>query len=333
MRASGRPGAKLGRVPPAPPPGLSVADEGHHAPTPDPWWSESWSFDFARTDASLGGYVRIGLHPNRGVAWYWASLVGEGRRLVSVVDHTVALPRPGSLEVRAEGLWADHTVEVPFDHVTVGCEAFALGLDDPADMYGDPRGDRVPFGLDLEWEADGRGVADPPAPDRYDIPCVVHGEVLVGQESIDVEGVGGRAHEWGVDTWWTRGWTAASGWLDDGTWFHGTWFHGTRFHGTAAPVDDGSVHGHRGYVRPPGAPPAVVDLLAASAPAPHGVPGADVVELGGLRLDIEAVAFAPVLVDDGAGRRARLARALCRYRDLETGRRGAGWTEWNDPPR
>jgi hypothetical protein len=46
--------------------------------------------------------------------------VGEGRPLVIVADHDVAPPRDGSLEVRAEGLWADHTVEVPFDHYHPG---------------------------------------------------------------------------------------------------------------------------------------------------------------------------------------------------------------------
>ena len=29
----------------------------------EPWWNESWYFDFATTDGSLGGYVRIGPVP------------------------------------------------------------------------------------------------------------------------------------------------------------------------------------------------------------------------------------------------------------------------------
>ena len=33
--------------------------------------------------AALGGYVRLGLYPNVGVAWYWACLVGEGRPLTT----------------------------------------------------------------------------------------------------------------------------------------------------------------------------------------------------------------------------------------------------------
>ena len=55
------------------------------------------------------------------------------RRLVTVIDHTVPDPgrRPASLEIRHDGLWADHNVETPFDHFSLGLEAFGLTLDDP----------------------------------------------------------------------------------------------------------------------------------------------------------------------------------------------------------
>ena len=42
-------------------------------------------------------------------------------------------PRNGGLELRTEGLWADHTIETPFDHLSLGCEAFAIQVDDPAE--------------------------------------------------------------------------------------------------------------------------------------------------------------------------------------------------------
>jgi len=306
----------------APPPGLSSADERHHPPGGEPWWNESWYFDFATTDGALGGYVRIGLYPNKGAAWYWACLVGEGRPLVTVVDDTVPLPRPGSLEVRAEGLWADHTVEVPFDHVTLGCEAFALALDDPAEAYGEPRGDRVPFGLDLEWDTDGGAYAYPPGTTRYEVPCRVHGQVLVGDESIALDAVGQRDHSWGVRDWWALGWTWTAGWLDDGT----------RFHGTVARLGDDPVPYHPGYVQPPGGPLAGVEHTASRPElGAHGLPVGDIVEVGDLRLEVTPVAFAPVLLEDGTGRVSRFPRALCRFRDADTGRRGVGWTEWNQP--
>jgi hypothetical protein len=312
----------LGGMTAATPPGLTAGDERHHPPGDEAWWNESWYFDFATTDGSLGGYVRLGLYPNQGVAWYWACLVGEGRPLVIVTDHDVAPPRSGSLEVRADGLWADHTVEVPFDHVTLGCEAFALGVDDPAEVYGAARGDRVPFGLDLDWDTDGSAYVYPPGTTRYEVPCRVHGQALVGDESVEVDAIGQRDHSWGVRDWWTLGWTWTAGWLEDGT----------RFHGTAVRLGDDPVAYHPGYAQAPGGMLTGVDHTA-SQPVlgADGLPTADTVEIGDLRLDVSPVAFAPVLVDDGAGRLSRFPRALCRFLDPATGRRGAGWTEWNQP--
>jgi hypothetical protein len=302
---------------------LTPADERHHPAGAEEWWNESWYFDFASDDGSLGGYVRLGLYPGKAWAWYWATVVGEGRPLVIVVDHDVAPPRAGSLEVRAEGLWADHTVEVPFDHMTLGCEAFALGTDDPAEVYGAARGDRVPFGLDLEWDTAGEVYPYPPGTTRYEIPCRVHGEVLVGDERIEIDAIGQRDHSWGPRDWWTLAWTWTAGALDDGT----------RFHGTAVRLGDLALPYHPGYVQAPGRPLVEPGHTAASEVlGEHGLPTEAAFELGDLRLAIEPVAFAPVLLEDRAGRVSRFPRALCRFTDGPTGRRGVGWTEWNQPP-
>jgi hypothetical protein len=304
------------------PAGLAAADELYHPPGEGLWWGESWYFDFASHDGSLGGYVRLGLYPNQRVAWYWACVVGEGRPLVSVVDHDVSPPRAPSLEIRADGLWADHNVETPFDHMTLGCEAFALGLGDPAEMYGSPRGDRVPFGLDLEWETDGVAYAYPPGTTRYEVPCRVHGEVLVGDERIAVDAIGERDHSWGERDWWVLGWTWSAGWLDDGT----------RFHGTTVRLGDDVVPYHPGFVQPPGGSLAGVDHTTAThVLGEHGFPTSATTSYDDLSLDVEPVAFAPVLLEDGAGRVSRFPRALCRFRDPATGRTGAGWAEWNQP--
>ena len=83
---------------------VDARDEGRHDPDSDQLWNESWYFDFATADGSLGGYVRIGLYPNLGATWYWAYLVGDGRPLIAVRDHDVPLPKGASLEVRSEGL-------------------------------------------------------------------------------------------------------------------------------------------------------------------------------------------------------------------------------------
>jgi hypothetical protein len=203
------------------PDGLAAADERSHPPGDDPAWGESWSFWWWTPDAALGGYVRIGFLPHLGACWYWAALAGAGRPTVLVVDQEVPPPRRPTLEVRHHGLWADHTVEVPFDHVTLGCEAFALGLDDPHDAWRRPLlGDRLPFGLGLEWETDGPAVVGPAGGEwgGYDLPCLVHGEVLVADERIEVDATGSRRHAWGVERWWDAEWMRLSGRLDDGSW-------------------------------------------------------------------------------------------------------------------
>jgi hypothetical protein len=201
-------------------------DERPHRPTADRWWGESWTFAFATTGGDrgeLGGFVRLGLLPNQGTCWYWAWVVGPGRPPVAVVDDEVPLPRSPSLELRSTGLWADHIVEEPFEHVSVGAEAFALELDDPEEAYGIPLGIPTPFGLDLGWETEGprAPITGPDGIEGYSLPCRVVGVVLVGDERIELDGFGHRQHAWGVEDWWSAGWTVADGRLDDGTWFSG----------------------------------------------------------------------------------------------------------------
>ena len=91
----------------------------------------------------------------------------DGRWLVVRDDEAPALV-DGT--IRAHGLWLSLVCETPGEHWSVGLEAFALAVDDPED----DRGDLVPLGLDLEWEAPGR----------------VHGELLVGDAIVELDGPG-----------------------------------------------------------------------------------------------------------------------------------------------
>jgi hypothetical protein len=185
------------------------AEEGRHQPGPGRHWEESYGFDFAARDGSVGGYVRLGLRAGDGGAWYWAAVVGSDRPLVLVRDHDVPLPRGRSLEVRNSGLWADHTCETPLEHWTVGLEAFGVALDDPLEAFGEERGDLCALGMDLEWES----VDDAsPAAGGYEQSCTVHGEVLVGAERLELDGIGWRTHRWGDRNWWTGDpWSWAGG--------------------------------------------------------------------------------------------------------------------------
>jgi hypothetical protein len=283
-----------------PVPGLTAADERRRDPGAEPGWSDVWSFDFATEGAALGGFVRLTFLPHARTCWYWAWVVGDGRAPVMVVDNDVPLPPGRSLELRTEGLWADHTVEVPFDHVTLGCEAFALRLDHADDALAlNPVGDRVPFGLDLEWDTD--GPAQPLAADDgltgYAIPCRVHGLVLVADEQITLDATGYRHHTWGTPTWSTA--STVTGTLTDGT----------HLDTTFTALD----------------PPATVDAKARHftvepiAEARH--------------LTVEPIAEAPVPVPTPSpgAHPTRLVRTLCRFRDESTNHTGAGWTEQTIP--
>jgi hypothetical protein len=184
---------------------VESSDEHRRAPGPEPWWADAWEIDFV-ADSGLAGFVRLALLPGQGVAWWWTSLLTP--RLVAVRDHEVPLPRTG-LEVRADGLWGELVCETPLEHWSVGLEAFGIGYDDPADAWGDEWGERLPVGLDLEWEAAvGPAEFSPagprPGPDgvAYCHAGRVHGEVLVGPDRFPVAGLGFRSRVSGVLDWW-----------------------------------------------------------------------------------------------------------------------------------
>lgn len=196
----------------------TAADEGRHPPGTGRWWQEAWELDFAAPDGSFAGFVRLTLAPNVGVAWYWAAVVRDGSPLLAVRDDELAVPRGERLEVRGEGIWAALTCETPLDHWSAGLEAFAVSYDDPDEAWRSERGDLVPLGFDLEWEALLPADDDPgPAGAGYVQACRVTGEVLVGTEVLELDVGGWRRHEWGVLDWWGAGWVRTpGGWTPDG---------------------------------------------------------------------------------------------------------------------
>ena len=270
--------------------------------------------------------MRLGLYPNLGVAWYWACLVGEGRPLVTVIDHEVPLPKAPSLEIRADGLWADHTVETPFEHMTLGCEAFAVGVDDPAEVYGDLRGDRVPFGLDLEWETDRGGV----------YPWIGHNSL---------RGVVQRARR------------DPRGRRDDRLRRHRParpQLGGPRLVDRRLGVDGRLARGRHPVPHHPGARARARGVRAGLRDATRGSGRADrrLHRGGGARRrrlphrqPTSCAASSTWRSSPSPSRRctwstttapapkvARFPRALCRFETTD-GRRGVGWTEWNQPER
>ncbi len=319
------------------------ADEGRHQPGSGRNWEESYSFDFAARDGALGGYVRLGLRPGEGVGWYWAAFVSGGRGphppLVLVRDHDVPLPRGRTLEVRTSGLWADHTCETPLEHWTIGVEAFGVALDDPAEAFGGERGDLCPLGFDLEWEAldvaRPGGAAGANLGSDYEQPCTVHGEVLVGSERLELDGVGWRTHRWGDRDWWAGGAAetraggaaetpaggAAETWAGGAAETRAGGAAETRAGGAAEPWAGGAVETWAGGHFDDGRHFATTD---AEAVADGGLIRA--ATLAGLGLSASPLAHAPVAVPGPGGRISRLDRALCRYESSD-GRGAVGWVE------
>lgn len=300
------------------------ADERRHPAGAESLWNESYYLDWFQADGSLGGYVRIGFYPNLGRVWYWACLVGPDRELLTVIEHEVPLPAgEQSLELRASGLWADHVVNEPLDRMSSSLEAFGLSVDHPTAVYeSSPRGDLIPFGFDLEWETDRAAYLWPPVTPRYEIPCRVHGEVLVGTDTIEVDGWGQRDHSWGASRdWWAHRWCWSAGRLDDGTRWHAV--------GGLIPDSDWGV----AYVLPPGATAFdEFDVVEVDADLdPDGLAVRARLEVGGLDLEVTPVAWSPVLLTHDDGRQARFPRALCTVTGAD-GRTGRGWFEWNQPP-
>ena len=172
-------------------------ERAHEEPAGAADWVESWTFELAPAQASHGisGVVALARRPGRGLASWNTSLVGPGVGIISVRDDDVPLPRrPGSLELRGDGLWAELVCETPFEHWGIALEAFGLRLDAPDDDVGE----RLPVGLDLEWETtapvEGAATADG---GRYHQDGFVHGVVLIGADRYEHIGPGRRAHQWG----------------------------------------------------------------------------------------------------------------------------------------
>lgn len=147
--------------------------------------ADRYGFEFWSPRASIAGHVTMWRWPEERIAWYSTAVYRPGLPVVALCDE---FPLKSTLELRGNGLWADLNLEDPFVHWSMGLEAFALALDHPAD----DRGERVPLGYDLDWECDAAvlGAVD----DGYEQPARVRGEVLVGADAYELDGLGWRCH-------------------------------------------------------------------------------------------------------------------------------------------
>jgi hypothetical protein len=307
------------------------SDEGRHTPDPDDLWNESYYFDFVTPDRSVGGWLRLGLYPNRQVAWWTAWIVRPGHPGVSAVDYHAPVP-PGDGLVSASAATGDR-VELelldPLASFRVTADTTATLIPDPADAYLDTGAlTATRLRVDLTWTTDGVPYHYE-LTTRYEIPCTVAGTVTLGDATIRIDGQGQRDHSWGVRDWWAFGWCWCSLRLDDGTRIH---------------LSDIRIPGMPvffGYIQTPHEPttPAARPVTALSVHetlGEHGFPASARIEVAAapardLGLDVTPLAFGPVLLrDDESGKTSRFPRAMIAC-TADDGRTGTGWIEWNQP--
>ncbi len=189
----------------------TAADEARHDDAPG---IESWGFEFGAGRST--GRIRLTLDVARGRAGFLADFLLPGAGRLVVADEHVPVPRwEAGLDIRTDGLWASVYCETPFEHWSLGLEAFGLRLgaspvaeageapvaavdevDEAVGAWDDLVGERLAMGFDLEWELRG-----PPEPlsdgGGYAQVGVLFGEVLVARDRIEIDGPAVRDHWWG----------------------------------------------------------------------------------------------------------------------------------------
>ena len=167
-------------------------DERLHHAGEGPWWRESWWFAFA-DGAGLGGYTELTLFPAQSRSWYRSVLIRPDQPLLVIEDLDAPLPRQ-DLELKSEGLWADHVCEAPMRQWTVANEAYAVALDDPEEAIGRGYGVPTPVAFDVEWYA-GEPVAC--VPDGYSQRGEVHALIELPGGPLSLVAPAWRDHRWG----------------------------------------------------------------------------------------------------------------------------------------
>jgi hypothetical protein len=316
--------------------GVLSSDEARHTPDPDDLWNESYYCDFVHADGSLGGWLRLGLYPNRSVAWWTAWIVRPGRPGICSVDYHAPVPPGDGLVTTTTAATADSDSRIeielrrPLHEFRLAADAPGLAAPPgPGPLSYDESGwTPTRFGVDLTWTTDGSPYHYV-ATTRYEIPCLVAGSVTIDGETHRVDGQGQRDHSWGVRDWWAFGWCWCSLRLHDGTRIH---LSDIRIPDLPSPV-------FFGYVQTPstGAVHPLTALSVKEDLGEHEFPSRVRIELaaapahGGIGIDVTPVALGPVLLrDDESGRTSRFPRAMLEC-TTDDGRRGAGWIEFNQP--
>ncbi len=305
-------------------------DEARHTPDGEDLWNESYYCDFVRADGFMGGWLRLGLYPNRQLAWWTAWIVWPDRPGVCSANYEMPVPPDNGLASEStDGERVDIDLRRPLEEFRLAAHTPARIIAPPEEVYahGEQTGTPAQLDLDLTWTTDGVPYHYD-LTTRYEIPCLVSGTVTVDGETFAVDGQGQRDHSWGVRDWWAFGWCWCSMRLDDGT----------RVHLADIRMNIG-VPVFFGYIQRSGAVYPATALTVTEDLGDHGFPSSARIDIAAdpgpgpeldLGIEITPVAFGPVLLRNDDGRTSRFPRALVRCR-TDDGRQGAGWIEWNQP--
>jgi hypothetical protein len=297
---------------------VDPSDELRHDAGDELFWQESVYLDVADASGELGAYVRLGLYPTQGAAWWTATVVGPGRRPAIAAEYDLPVVAGARFETERGTTSVDVAVEVPLERVRVRSSGTARVLPDAASAYDRDAGEPVPLEVDLTWSTDGTPYHYD-VTTRYEIPCTVTGHVVVDGEALAISGPGQRDHSWGVRDWWSLAWCWSAVAMDDGTRLH---LANIRFEGVP-PL---------GYVQRDGVVHPLEGLIVTEVLGTEGLPDSARLELepGGHVLAVEPLAYGPLLLEAPDGRLSRFPRALVRVVDA-AGTTGLGWIEWNQP--
>ncbi len=205
---------------------LEPEDEFTHEPDPAPNYNESMYLNAFDVDQEVGGWFRLGNRVNEGYAEMTVCIYlpeRDGKRRVAFV---YARPQIDSNDrMEAGGLSIE--VVTPFEHLQVTYRGSICLLDEPHQMA-DPRTafKENPW-VDCEVDLDFRGTSpmyggkpvyaddgsdleiDPEtsfAKAHYEQHCAVTGSIRVGDEVIDLDGLGLRDKSWGPRHWQAVSW-------------------------------------------------------------------------------------------------------------------------------
>ncbi|HVT78227.1 MAG TPA: hypothetical protein VHD87_14420 [Acidimicrobiales bacterium] len=180
---------------------VDPSDEGRHEPGPEQWWNESWYLDFVDGDGELAGYVRLGLHPNQGVAWWTAAVVGKDTPCVMSTNYALPLPAPDAMSIGD----IECIVLEPLKRFRVVASAPAKIHPTANGVYDNSNAEETTVAFDVTWTTDGVPYHYVLSP-RYEIPCTVAGTITVGDETYTVHCRGQRDHSWANRDWWSFEW-------------------------------------------------------------------------------------------------------------------------------